>query len=418
MMHTRRPCLLALSLNLAILGVSPSEGWSTTSPWFGGPAKAEVVDLQLPNHIKVHILRSRQPVAISCTGSYSYAALKNAKPVVAKAHSVLKVRGAKHGMTLGSKAVSATMLVSPVDPDANLTVNGRPYRGSLLIRPRGSYAIDVIEQVGLEDYLYGVLPREVGVDWPADSLKAQAVISRTYVVANLRKSAGKDFDVTSDVFSQVYGGLQDEHPASNAAVDATQGEILVDDKGAPILAFFHSSCGGKTESPEYVWQEIKEPPKYLTSVRDTYCKDDPFFSWSFEIGADTLQKRLRHAHFKVGSVRDVTVAKESPSGRAYVIEVESVQGKSKSSVKTRIPGNAFRLAVGADALRSTLLTTIKRRGNVYRFEGHGWGHGVGLCQWGALGRAKAGHSYTNILDAYYPHVRLVKGNVIQEQAKK
>src|SRR5207237_2449270 len=92
----------------------------------------------------------------------------------------------------------------------------------------------------------------------------------------------------------------------------------------------------------------------------------------------------------------------SPSGRAWVFTVESSKGK------VQIPGNSFRLAVGADELRSTLLTTIKQRGKVFRFEGRGWGHGVGLCQWGARGRAAAGHSYPKILEAYYPGAQLVK----------
>ena len=104
--------------------------------------------------------------------------------------------------------------------------------------PRGGAIIDVIEQLGLEEYLYGVLPREVGSDWPVESLKAQAVISRTYVVANVTKSNGKGYDVSNDVFSQVYGGLQDENPASNQAVEDTRGRnFRRRGEGTPVRRF-------------------------------------------------------------------------------------------------------------------------------------------------------------------------------------
>src|SRR5258708_5614765 len=375
------------------------------APWFGGPPKAQIINMQLPRTIKVSLLRSRHAVAIGCTGSYSYVSLKKGKPVTVNKKTILRIKGGRQGMLIGQKPVTGPLLISPVEPETYLTVNGRAYRGSFLVRFRGNGTVDVIEQVDLEKYLNGVLPREVGVDWPVESLKVQAVISRTYVVANLRKSTGKAYDVSSDVFSQVYGGLQDENPATTQAVEDTRGEILVDNQGIPVLTFFHSSCGGRTESPQYVWQEIKNPPNYLESVRDTYCKDDPFYTWNYEIGADALQRRLRHAGYKVGPIKNLSIGKTSPSGRAWTLVVESTKSKKE------IPGNSFRLAVGPDVMRSTLLTTVKKRGKVFHFEGHGWGHGVGLCQWGARGRALAGETYQKIIDIYYPTVRLVKPDV-------
>jgi stage II sporulation protein D len=386
------------------------------SPWFGSGPKAQVVGLQLPARIKVAILHSRS-VVIGSSGSFSYVLSKNGKPVVVKKRGTLRIHGGKHGMSLGQKTLTSAVQIEATEEDAHLTVNGRAYRGSLLIRPRNGL-VDVINLIGLEDYLNGVLPREVGVDWPVESLKAQAVISRTYVLANFGKSNSKGYDVSSDVFSQVYGGLQDEHPASNAAVKATEGEVLIDDKGLPVLTFFHSSCGGETESPQYVWSEIKDPPSYLASVSDPFCKDDPFYNWVYEISASTLQKRLRKAHLKLGTIKSVSVGKTSPSGRASTFLIESSKEKSKSRTQTTISGNAFRIAVGPDELRSTLLTEIKKRGTMFRFEGRGWGHGVGLCQWGARGRALAGHSYGKIIEGYYPHVRLIKAASIEQQAKK
>jgi stage II sporulation protein D len=364
--------------------------------------QAAAPSLQLPETIKVSLMHSRRPVSIGCTGRYSYASGGSAKRVELGRSSRLAIRAGRKGLMVGNKSFGSFQIAA-ADAGSYLTVNGRPYRGTLTLRMRRAGVIDVIEQVALEGYLNGVLPREVGFDWPEESLKAQAVISRTYVIANLGKSPGKGYDVSSDVFSQVYGGLQDEHPASSKAVEATRGEILVDDKGVPVLTFFHSSCGGRTEDPRYVWQDIQNPPEYLVSVKDSFCRDDPFYNWYFQISGDSLKRRLNRAGFrKVGAIKEIKIAKTSPSDRAWVFDVKSSNGHAL------IQGNAFRLAVGPDVFRSTMITEIKKSGKTFRFEGHGWGHGVGLCQWGARGRALAGHSYEKILDAYYPHVQLVK----------
>jgi stage II sporulation protein D len=388
---------------LTLLALSASAVNSKSAPWFGaGATKAEVVDVQLPVTIKVALIRGRSGiVVIGSSAGLTYSSAKLKKPVSLGAKSHLKIYGGKKGITVGGKSLNATVRVKATEPEGHLILNGRAYRGSLIVRPRG-HAVDVIEEVGLEEYLNGVLPREVGADWPPESLKAQAVISRTFVVANIGRNAAKGYDVSSDVYSQVYGGLQDEQPATNQAVADTRGEILLDDKNAPVLTFFHSSCGGRTENPRYVWQDLKDPPAYLDSVKDPYCKDDPFINWEYTVTADRLQKRLRHAGYKVGVLKNISIDKSSPSGRAWSFKVESTKGSML------VPGNSFRLAVGADELRSTLLSEVRRQGKSFHFEGHGWGHGVGLCQWGARGRAAEGHSYGKILDAYYAGAKLVK----------
>jgi stage II sporulation protein D len=384
-----------------LLSVSSTGPEVSGAPWFGNQPKAQVVALQIPATIRVNLMHTRKRVTLICTGPCTYPNTKTGKPYQAKVRTRLSIQSGKRGLLINQKPVSGNFLVKP-DSEDPISVNGRAYRGSIQLRSRGSGAIDVIEIVGLEQYLYGVLPREVGADWPIESLKAQAVISRTYVMANLSKSNAKGYDVTADVFSQVYGGLDDEKPTSNAAVDATRGEILIDSAGLPVLTFFHSSCGGQTETPNFVWKDIPKPPEYLDSVKDPFCKDDPFYEWNLEVTAETLARRLRRAGYRGGIPTKIVAGETSPSGRIYMFQVESSKGKS------RVQGNAFRLAVGADALRSTLITAIKKRGKVFRFEGRGWGHGVGLCQWGARGRALEGQEYTLILESYYPHVQLVK----------
>jgi stage II sporulation protein D len=372
----------------------------TKTPWFGDDQKAEIVNVELPQKIRVSLLHTRKPLTIG--GSGPYTCQINGKFVKLNGTTNVRIRGARRGLLVGNKSVSSSLKIAPLTDTDHLLINGRAYRGVLTVRSGGGGTVDVIESIDIEEYLKGVLPREVGSDWPAESLKAQAVISRTFVIANLGRYAAKGYDVRSDVYSQVYGGKQVETPTTSQAVEDTRGEILVDEGGSAALTFFHSSCGGRTEAAQYVWQDQPVNRSYLASVKDPYCKDDPFYHWRYEISAERLQRRLRTAGYRVALPKKVSIAKTSPSGRAWVWEIRTSKGK------INVPGNSFRLAVGPELLRSTLIMSVSKRGNSFRFEGRGWGHGVGLCQWGARGRASEGHSYRQILQAYYPQIRWVK----------
>ena len=194
---------------------------------------------------------------------------------------------------------------------------------------------------------------------------------------------------------QVYGGLEDEAPAASLAVDQTRGIILQGQDGKPVQAFFHSSCGGCTETPDNVWLR-PDPSVVFASVQDDFCRQDPYDHWEIELKKSTILKRLRKAGYKIRDIQKITPGKKSVSGRAVTVWVYASKGK------TEIQGNRFRLALGPEVLRSTLLTDITASKKTVRFTGRGWGHGVGLCQWGARGRALAGQRYRAILNAYYP----------------
>src|SRR5262245_42402244 len=168
------------------------------------------------------------PIRIEIQVSFTYKGLHQEKNITGGHATSLRVQVSKGKIWIGKKPTTGTVMFSAVESDHPLLLNGRSYRGVLYVKSRGKSGLDVIEQLPLEEYLYGVLPREVGASWPAESLKAQAVVSRTYVIANMGKFADQGYDVSSDVFTQVYGGLQDESPETNAAVDATRGEILTD----------------------------------------------------------------------------------------------------------------------------------------------------------------------------------------------
>lgn len=356
-----------------------------------------------PTSIRVRILRTKHAFILGCSGDYSFAPLSGGKARSFSQSS--KVKAGYGKLMIGSAVHKAPVLVAPVQPSDHLYIDGRHYRGVLVLHPLRSGYIDVVNQLSPDDYLYAVLPREVGADWPLEALKSQAIVSRTYVLANLSKDPDDRFDVSNNVTHQVYGSLEDERPTSNRAVDETRGVILVDSSGKPFQTFFHSSCGGMTETPDNVW--YKHPAlDPFASVKDEYCqKEDPYRHWQIDLSPSQIRARLKNAGYRVGDIIKISAARKSVSGRTTSFLVQWKSGKRE------IPGNRFRIAMGADSFRSTLLLNISKPGRSFRFEGRGWGHGVGLCQWGARGRALVGDTAESILKTYYPHARLAKMTV-------
>lgn len=349
--------------------------------------------------LRVRVLHTRSAVRIGGTGAWEYCPMQGGP--CRSTTSALRVRRSSRGIFVNNHTVRGGLWARPASEKDFLSVNGRSYRGKLRVVAAGRGMIDVIEYVDLEEYLYGVLPREVGADWPLEALKAQAVISRTFALANKAENAAQPYDMSNDVRFQVYGGRSDEAPAPIRAVDGTQGEVLVDAAGLPIQAFFHSSCGGMTDKPGNVWN-ANYPDDLFGVTVDTFCVDDPYRTWHLSLNASTIKMRLGRAGVRVGTVKDIQIGKRSPSGRAQTLLLIWRGGKKEVS------GNKFRLAVGPEAFRSTLLSEISHSGKRFDFTGHGWGHGVGLCQWGARGRATAGQTYDQILKAYYPGATLRK----------
>jgi len=350
--------------------------------------------------IRVRILYSKLPSRLDASGPFLYQLKKGGE--IYTSRTSLRVRAMRRNLVFDQRTFKGDMVVVPVSSTDTLKLNGRRYRGNLVFHAIGNGRYDVVEFIGLENYLYGVLPREVGTDWPLESLKAQAVVSRTYVMANRATDPAQRFDVFNEVKSQMYGGLEDEAAPANQAVDLTRGEILQDSRGNPVQAFFHSSCGGYTETPENVWYK-PEPSDVFESIKDDFCGQDPYAHWQVELKKSTIVSRLRKAGYKkIGDIKTIAAGKKSSSGRAVTFLVTSSKGK------TEIQGNRFRLAMGPEVIRSTLLTSITASEKTVRFEGQGWGLGVGLCQWGARGRALAGQKYDAILKAYYPRAVLKK----------
>lgn len=269
----------------------------------------------------------------------------------------------------------------------NLLVDGTRYQGQLEVCKdrEGMY---LINEVPLEQYVRNVVSAEVGKNWALEALKAQAVITRTYALRQKLDNGNPNYDLTSTVQDQVYNG-DTKGWTSKAliarAVAQTRGEVLTYN-GNLIEAFYHSTCGGETEDPREVFG--KSYP-YLKPVMSK-CVLSPYCKWERRIPLREIARAMG-----VSGIRTVSIESYTVTGRVRALRV--VHGKRISIVKA----TDLRKMLGWKRLPSTKFT-FTRKGDLLVFKGSGYGHGVGLCQWGALQMALAGRNYRKILSYYYP----------------
>lgn len=267
--------------------------------------------------------------------------------------------------------------------EGNLLLSGAHYSGNIEIW-RGDKGLYIINELPLEEYVESVVAAEVGTNWDLEALKTQAVITRTYAVYKKSMNPNARFHLTSSVLHQVYKG-NNPHLLISYAVRETAGEILTYD-GNPIEALYHSTSGGKTENPEEVFG--KSYP-YLKSV-ETNCELSPYWVWERKIPKDEIEKALN-----LKDLKDITINSYTSTGRVKELIIESESGHSVTKA------TEFRKLLGWARLPSTNFS-MKVNGNSITFEGKGYGHGVGLCQWSALQMAREGKSYKDILSFFYP----------------
>jgi stage II sporulation protein D len=256
----------------------------------------------------------------------------------------------------------------------------------------------VVNDLDMEDYLRGVVPQEMSHTWPAEALKCQAVVARSYAAAHKGNSPKEGYDLCATAACQVYGGKAAERPASDAAVRATRGQVLTH-KGQVISAVFHSCCGGETDDSADVWKGGRVP--YLSGVRCRWCREDsPHYQWKADISDDKMSARLKAGGYPVGKVTSIRVVSRTGAGRAYEVRVGGDAGA------VTLKANPFRLLVGDRVLKSTFWSGISHNGDGWRFSGRGWGHGVGLCQWCARSTADKGYKYKEILTYFYRRTKV------------
>ncbi len=280
-----------------------------------------------------------------------------------------------------------------------LKVNDLWVEGSVrLIKQHGQFLI--VNSLGLEEYLVGVLLGEVPSAWPLEVLKVQAIASRTYALYQRGRERYIHYDLVATTQDQVFTGASPPDPTaferrSRAkvvkAVNATRGQFVAVD-GRPILAAFHSTAAGPTEDALQVWSE--DFP-YLKGVACPWDHKSKFYDWTREIPITILEQRLRNDGYKVGVIASITPMIMTPSDRVGSLRILHSKGELV------IRGEDFRKALGYTALLSTHFE-IEHFGKNIVFHGKGAGHGVGLCQWGAKELAESGLGAHAILQYYYP----------------
>jgi stage II sporulation protein D len=292
-------------------------------------------------------------------------------------------------------------------------------RGSLIVAPEQGGLFTLVSYLDVEDYLRGVVPLEVGrgSDDIAEAVKAQAVAARTYTYRKMQDNARAPYDLAATVADQVYGGVGAESKQCNRAIHATEGEVMLYHDSL-IYAYYHSTCGGRTASIEDVWN--KTPLGYLRSVDDNnglagaFCLSSPSFAWEeqwplpqFTFIVNRSSRETFPQNPSSGEVRSVSVDSRFFCGRVKQCSVRTsngtfVYGGDKIRFVFR------RNSAGYPILKSSLITGVSVLSGTIVIKGRGYGHGVGMCQMGAIGRARVGKKYDEIVKAYYTDITIKK----------
>jgi stage II sporulation protein D len=275
--------------------------------------------------------------------------------------------------------------------DRPLRINGREYPAPVDLVRNGE-GIAVVNELPLEDYLPGVLRAEAGDKFPKEALRAQAIVARTYAAHQRLISAGKPYNILASTAHQQYAGrVPPTSPVWDAARETT-GQVLLWE-GEVFPAFYHTESGGYTEDPRTVFAARNMPG--LKPVVCPFSVGSPHYFWNLDVRLTDIGDALRRGGVDVGQVRRIAVGDRTPSLRAATVAVSGTRGSAQ------VRGNDFRRMLGYDTFKSTLFA-VAVDGEVAHFAGRGYGHGVGMCQWGAKGMAERGHVARQILEFYYP----------------
>lgn len=356
------------------------------------------------------------------------------------------------------KLAGSTASLLAGDPKNPVLVNRKKYRGALtVLLNSGKKNLNVVNSLPLEQYLYGVVAREVLPLWPDEAIKAQAVAARSFALYSIDNPKYANFDIRANEMGQVYGGIEGENANTTKLVDATCGMAALYD-GAPIQAVFHSSGGGYTEAASAVWG--KDIP-YLQAVKD-YDQDSPRYAWTKSLTRVQLTRLLSQGGYQLGDLQGIRLSARTAAPMAYTPD-RGVSGRVKrltfvgSKKSLTLTGSQVRSLLALDSTLFDVSIGLERPkeldvtitngygypvgkktipinekggtdsasvgdlhlftgvdGEKVTFTGNGWGHGVGLSQWGARGmalsRAAKGKRdyYKTILAHYYQGVKIKK----------
>lgn len=282
--------------------------------------------------------------------------------------------------------------------DVRVDLRPSPSHLRLVATKKGSrFDLQLVGLLTLDDYVHGVVSAEVPKNWPMEALKAQAVAARSFALAKLRERArsGRDWMLEATIMDQVFDHSR-KHDLAEAAVRATRGEVLMG-PGGVATAHYHADCGGHTDEPRDVWGGGET----MGTAQDQ-CATRPASQWRMVASLSDLANKLK-AQGKLSfqtKIASLIVANRTEGGRARDVQMTSLAGDV-----VKLSGEELRATLGYMNLRSTKFE-VKTFGDRVEFSGRGFGHGTGLCQWGARGLASRGADYRTILRHYYPKLEL------------
>ncbi|MGD2174012.1 MAG: SpoIID/LytB domain-containing protein [Candidatus Brocadiaceae bacterium] len=338
-----------------------------------------------PEVVKVLIWRGPEMAVDSPAGGTWLAEENGLRRVVASGTGPWQVQQGEETLIVNGRPLGVE--AAELHPVKELVeVGERRYRGTLLVRA-GDEQLMAFNLVAPEAYLRSVVGSEMYVDWPMNALMAQAVAARTYMLYTERV---KGYLGPLDM---AYKGVEAENRSTDLAVRLTEGIVLTYN-GALFSAYFHSTCGGHTVAAERVFDEEPLPP--LSGVPCEWCRGSPVYRWRAVMPAARLAQGLGNPAVK--TVRSIQPVEKGPEGYARFVVING---------QVRMDANSFRLAVGSKQVKSARFT-VKSTEDGFLFEGRGFGHGVGLCQWGAYGLAREGMDWQAILMHYYPGAEVLQ----------
>ena len=394
--------------------------------------------------VRIALSTSDESAKVGGTGSWRVYS-RNSSNLVVKgtAGDVMSIepRGNQLVVIRGSGSATSRragpFLVRATTPGSFVTYEGKRYRGDLIITPNNGGLL-VVNRLGVESYLRGVVPLEIGDRKPGEeaAVEAQAVAARSYTYIHMNEAGDRAFDMYGSVQDQAYGGVDAEKPMSDAAVNSTR-DMVIKYAGRIINTPYHSTCGGSTAAVSEVWWRQPDQP-YLRPVSDQipgtssyYCDPSPRFRWTTTFDANqlraTLEKYLGSVtpavepsvapspsapQLSLGRITGFRVEGRTPSDRVSAVSIQTERGNYV------VRGNDVRFILrtpGGGLLSSTYFTaetTSDGQGGIASLviRGGGNGHVIGMCQWGAIGRARAGQDYRTILTTYYPGTTVSRVN--------
>ncbi len=438
--------LIATALVLGAAACSP-RGPVAPLPDPTGPA-APLPDLE--RTVRVGVVQAADSVAVGSTTAFTISERSTGRVLGTGSNGAAIVTRASttgaYRVRIGTAFFESAGPVHVTSSSGEVTIASQPYRGSAEVRVNSAGTLAGINEVPVEQYLYGVVPRELGPNvFPEiEAQKVQAIAARTYTVAYFGRRSADGYDLRATVDDQVYGGRAAEHPVSTSAVDATRGLVMRRD-GQLILARYSSTSGGHTgdneesfaEAPVSYMRGVPDMPPtagptfvatleafksapYITDFRKPAAPYDPdrprYHRWVVEWSAAELTSiASAFAARDVGVVRDLKVIRRGPSGRIISLEIVTDAGSFPAQMGTiRAALKYINATGGLSNLPSTLffIEPVTQGGAAvpgsFRVYGGGFGHGTGMAQVGAVIMARAGKKYDEILKHYYTGIELIR----------